>query len=128
MLTPVFHGPGLPPAFEMAMEVLLPAIVTLTKFWHSSFMKLMHRAHQQSTNIDRFTNDTFIPNSAKLKFKLGATEHLRETLEFKMLADLTTQKVEEFQSKLKEDIKQAAELELKKIMDETKCLFCKRHK
>ena len=99
--------------FESAMESLLPAIITLAKHWHDLFMKKMRRAHQQSNKIERFASDAVMPNSAKLKFQLGATVQLKETPEFKSLANSTQQKVEDFQAMLKKDIKMAAELELK---------------
>lgn len=111
--------------FQTHVESLLPAIASLAKHFHNQFIKLMRRAHSQSINIERFAIDNFCPHSANIKFRLGGTERLLESTEFKTLADTTQQKVDAFQLSLTRDILSAAELERKTTMDDVKRLFCK---
>jgi hypothetical protein len=103
---------------------LLPATQSLVTHFSKKYLKLQISALQSENKILKLTRDDFIPRSASIKFKLGATSRVSESTEYKTLAALTDTKVEEFHSGIKVQILAAARLEDQVIKSDIRSLFC----
>jgi hypothetical protein len=110
--------------FSSFVVSLLPAISSLAQHFHKRYIKLRISALQQSTKIEKLSNDEFILRSTSFKFKLGATPRLEESEQFKSLAESTSDKVKKLQDELKADVLATAKLEDKLIQQDTKALYC----
>jgi hypothetical protein len=111
-------------AFSSFAVSLLPAISSLAMHYHRRYTKLKVTALQQSLKTEKLSNDEFVPRSASFHFKLGATQRLEESEEFKSLAESTTTKIKTLQNDLKANILQASKLENELLLKDTMTLYC----
>jgi hypothetical protein len=102
-------------ATSVVTASLPPAIKSLSEHYSFKFLQLKTALVNLDVTKSRFQSDDFIPTSARFKFKLKATESVKENLsqEFDTLADGADTTLLVFQRDIKNYIEKTVDLEIR---------------
>ena len=75
-------------SYVISSFVSLPtATKSLATHYCLEFIKLKNKVYHQQLTASKLATDGYVPKSARIKFELGATTRVKETEDFKTLAD-----------------------------------------
>jgi hypothetical protein len=103
---------------------LPPAITNLANYYSDKYMKIAKKIEAKQSVINKFSDDQYIPKSARLNFKLGISDAASTSNKYDALAATANKNIEKYESEQKSIIHAAAKLELDVFLDEKKTLFC----
>jgi len=104
------------------------AVQSLCTDYCNSFVKLMNLQRQQNEKLTNLKKDDFIPNSARINFKLKSNKKVEESPEFKTYTEETNAALIKFQADLKAQVQKVVELEIKTTETQIKAGFCEAAK
>jgi hypothetical protein len=113
-------------SFTIILESLPPAIKQLAEHYSTKFLKLKVELARFESTKEKLADYDFIPTSARIKFKLGASERVKENADeaLKALIQRIDLQVCVFQQDLKQNISESVDLEIKVTQAELVNTFC----
>jgi hypothetical protein len=95
----------------------------------TKYNRLKSRERQQRTTLAKFSDDTYIPRSARINFELKCSESVSESNEFKTLSTTIATSVTAFQLELKAAMNATVELEIQTTQfDQSQVFFQTIHR
>ena len=103
---------------------LLPAVKAITNYYIDKYLSLSKRKHAKENAMIKLYDPTYVPKSARLNFTVGVSDKASASDKYEALAASVKNCNDTFETKQKENILKAAELELEVLSNEKKSLFC----
>jgi hypothetical protein len=113
-------------AASITIASLPTAIKPLAEHYFSKFIALKLELHQLATTKARLANEDFVPTSARVKFKLVATERVQEQAPaaLQTLVDDSDYILAAFKADIKKRVIRLVDLEIKVATDALQLNFC----
>ena len=105
-------------------STLPPAIKSLSTYYAEKYMKIAKKIEAKMSVIHKFSDNTYIPKSARLNFKLGVPDFASTSEKYDALAASAIENREKYEKSQKKIILEAAQLELDLLIGEKQKIFC----